>query len=612
LNQAKAFDKKTTFLHYVVLVVQRNNELLIRFKDDLPTVLKADKVYWDQCLSDLEEVENQLENVRRIALYEARELFRHRRRRRPRGADGDGNGDGSDGSLSDASLTLEEEVRALRASDIGAFTLDAIKKVSALRDRVEGTKDKFARLLEYFGEEDKDLQPHDLFQIICAFVKDFDKARGEVTEKEKAKQRQERKRLQAQQQAGCAKGQGLPPLGGGGANNNNNNAERHGQAPQGDTAKPKQPPHPKATDRGRSPGRHPGAQRRSRTSTPVRVSSMQPDMGAVLKDIMKMVKGSINKATQSEAGSDVASATQAVADPPGDRIKNPPERERESADRENGMNNGEMVRAHQAQTAQESERASARRETVRSVATSERRCESDSELNGTRAAESDGTDAVAQREVQKNGKSEECIDRAGPMVPMSPPPPPLDEIQKKESEESAESAESKAESATLNGPEEEGNNPSPASSASIATSSSSRRISDASMRQRARMRRHGRLSGNRFSGGGGAMGGVNGGQQAQEQAREQTAPQAAGGARVEDVAAEDVRREQGWDESSSGGGSAAAAAGDGRCPPGSKRRLGRHRDRLLRERQRKMSSPTPQPPPLSMSSGNDPGDSWPT
>ena len=41
LNQAKAFDRKTTFLHYVALIVQRHNEALCCFKDDLPNVLKG-------------------------------------------------------------------------------------------------------------------------------------------------------------------------------------------------------------------------------------------------------------------------------------------------------------------------------------------------------------------------------------------------------------------------------------------------------------------------------------------------------------------------------------------------------------------------------------------
>uniref|UniRef100_A0A7S2XPA2 FH2 domain-containing protein n=1 Tax=Attheya septentrionalis TaxID=420275 RepID=A0A7S2XPA2_9STRA len=186
LNQAKAFDKKTTFLHYVVLVVQRNNELLVRFKDDLPTVMKAEKVYWDQCLNDLEEVENQLENIRKISLHQANEFSKGGKR----------NVGDDDDSLSDISISLEDEVRALRSSAVGIFTLDAIKKVSALREKVETTQTKFAKVLEYFGEEEKMnvMQPHELFQIIATFCKNFDTAREEVAANTKLKLREERKR----------------------------------------------------------------------------------------------------------------------------------------------------------------------------------------------------------------------------------------------------------------------------------------------------------------------------------------------------------------------------------------------------------------------------------
>lgn len=192
LSQAKAFDKKTTFLQYVVLVVQRNNEILLNFKDDIPTALKADKVYWDQCVSDLEDVENQLENVRRMALYQARLAQMYRlQKKKPKGDD-------DDESLSDASMTLEEEVESLRSSAIGLFTLGAIKKVSTLRDKVESIKVKFHKLLEYFGEEHRrDMQPHDLFALFQAFSRDFDKAKEKVLADEKKKKRDERKRQRA-------------------------------------------------------------------------------------------------------------------------------------------------------------------------------------------------------------------------------------------------------------------------------------------------------------------------------------------------------------------------------------------------------------------------------
>jgi hypothetical protein len=218
LNQAKAFDKKTTFLHYVVLIVRRNNELLLRFQDDLPTVLKADKVYWDQCLADLEEVENQLENVRRISLYQARIQQEYRlKRRNPREDDND--------SLGDVSLSLEEEVESLRATNI------------ALRDKVELTKEKFNRLLEYFGEEEKKLQPHELFNYIAVFCRDFGKAREEVFANVQKKMREDRKKaLQS--------------------------------TPNGKNGKP-----PAAPERG--------------SQKPLRASSFQPNMSKVIKDFQR-------------------------------------------------------------------------------------------------------------------------------------------------------------------------------------------------------------------------------------------------------------------------------------------------------------------------------------
>jgi hypothetical protein len=114
-------------------------------------------------VSDLEDVENQLENVRRMALYQTRlaQMYRLQQTNKPKGGDNE--------SLSDSSMTLEEEVEGLPSSGVGLFTLSAIKKVS--------TKVKFAKLLEYFGEEHRrDLQPHDLFDIIVTFSRDFDKA----------------------------------------------------------------------------------------------------------------------------------------------------------------------------------------------------------------------------------------------------------------------------------------------------------------------------------------------------------------------------------------------------------------------------------------------------
>lgn len=188
LNQAKAFDKKTTFLNYIVLIVQRNNELLLKFDDDIQGVITAERVYWDQCVSDLEDVENQLENVRRISLHEAKKKAGHRT---PKKKDND-----DDSIVDDKGMSLEEEVAALRSTQTGLFTLSAIKEVSALRDKVDNTVVKFDKLLEYFGEHESGAkkQPHELFAIFSKFARDFKKAHEEVTKKQKKKEREERKK----------------------------------------------------------------------------------------------------------------------------------------------------------------------------------------------------------------------------------------------------------------------------------------------------------------------------------------------------------------------------------------------------------------------------------
>ena len=183
LSQAKAFDKKTTFLHYIILIVERNNELLLKYYDDIPTVLSSTNIFWDQCQQDLEEVENQLENVRRMALHEARA-----------NDDSRVTGVSDDDSLGDLELSLEEEVGSLRASQTGLFTLGAIKQVSALREKIERTRAKCMRLKQYFGVNSETTEPQEIFSVFATFTVDFKKAKEQVFSKANKRQREERKK----------------------------------------------------------------------------------------------------------------------------------------------------------------------------------------------------------------------------------------------------------------------------------------------------------------------------------------------------------------------------------------------------------------------------------
>ena len=185
LSQAKAFDKKTTFLHYIILIVERNNELLLKYYDDIPTALASDNIFWDQCQQDLEEVENQLENVRKMALYEAR--AKHDPRANKKVSDDD--------SIGELEMTLEEEVSSLRASKTGLFTLGAIKKVSAMREKMDRTRAKCVRLNQYFGVASKTIEPQEIFSVFATFTSDFKKAKEQVFSKASKRLREERKKL---------------------------------------------------------------------------------------------------------------------------------------------------------------------------------------------------------------------------------------------------------------------------------------------------------------------------------------------------------------------------------------------------------------------------------
>eukprot|EP00980_Cylindrotheca_fusiformis_P003443 scaffold770_cov109-Cylindrotheca_fusiformis.AAC.10 len=188
LKQTKAFDRKTTFLHYIAVIVQRNDERLLDFANDIPTVIKAEKIDWGQCSSTLDEIETQLENVRRMALYQAAQTKQFAFGR-----------DNSSNFLDVMNeLSLEDEMDALRSTETGMFTLHAIKQLSDLYKKVDATMIKFQNLLEYFGETSNNnnnnnaagaaavsagKKPHELFGIFSQFSRDFAEARPKTTRK---------------------------------------------------------------------------------------------------------------------------------------------------------------------------------------------------------------------------------------------------------------------------------------------------------------------------------------------------------------------------------------------------------------------------------------------
>ena len=175
LGRAKAFDKRTTFLQYLVGVLKKNNAYCLLLKDDMPSVFKAEKVVWEHLVSEMEKLEKDLNQVRKIALYTA-----------PDTAD-------DNQTLQSSILSTTREVEVLQESAVGRFTLDACLRMGSLIKEVGRAKEQYEQLLCYFGEDgENEMQPDELFGTLSTFCRELDAALEEVSAREKARMREAR------------------------------------------------------------------------------------------------------------------------------------------------------------------------------------------------------------------------------------------------------------------------------------------------------------------------------------------------------------------------------------------------------------------------------------
>jgi hypothetical protein len=177
LNQAKAFDRQTTFLQFVVMNIRRNKASLIHFKDDMPSVFKVEKMQWSLVMMEMSRMEKGLDEVRKIALHYSKAQK--------------GLVDPDDTvSVDNSSLPLASEVELLQTTAVGRFTLDACLRMAVLVNEIDKARDQFSALLQFFGEEKKSHgQPDEVFHTIAEFGRNFDRALEDVIKQEKAKVR---------------------------------------------------------------------------------------------------------------------------------------------------------------------------------------------------------------------------------------------------------------------------------------------------------------------------------------------------------------------------------------------------------------------------------------
>lgn len=184
VSQAKAFDKKTSVLHYLVKLMKQNDESLLRVRDDLGHVKDAELVVLDSLCADIKALKDEIEPVRVTVTAEAQRLEEA-------------------GQLVQLSLKeLSEQRTSVRTiasvpqynkidhhtgrTPMERFVLNAASRIDEALAFTDKVKEKFAKLLEYFGE-DGNMASNDFFGTMNQFLGDFAKAVEQIDIEDKAK-----------------------------------------------------------------------------------------------------------------------------------------------------------------------------------------------------------------------------------------------------------------------------------------------------------------------------------------------------------------------------------------------------------------------------------------
>lgn len=120
LQSAKAFDKKTSILQYVIMLIQRNDENCLLFPEDLANVTDASRLTMESVQSDHSVLRQNLERACRVVTEILTE-------------DSARDGPNSTGTMS-------------------AFLVKARQIADDLDALIESVKAKYANVLAYFGE----------------------------------------------------------------------------------------------------------------------------------------------------------------------------------------------------------------------------------------------------------------------------------------------------------------------------------------------------------------------------------------------------------------------------------------------------------------------------
>ena len=172
MHEAKAFDKRTSVLHYLVSIIEKNDSAVLSVKDQLEPAKKAERINVDTLKKTLADMSKGLESAKDIALEEARLQGK----------------------------TFAELKESVDQSKIGQSYRLAESRLNGVAGQLEEAANACSSLLKYFGEETK--MPSDVFFCtLNGFISMFEKAREDIDRKARAKARKEMLALKQKERA---------------------------------------------------------------------------------------------------------------------------------------------------------------------------------------------------------------------------------------------------------------------------------------------------------------------------------------------------------------------------------------------------------------------------
>ena len=169
--QAKAFDKKTSVLQYLVKLVKGNEPDLLNVHEEMPSIGPAESVVVETLVSELKELNDQLQKVKATATTEGAKMRENTpsptgldklRQQRTKIKDVEG-------------VNMYNQTEVIHLTIMEKFVVYAEKRTQEAFSRIDEVQENFKGVLSYFGENPT-MSSSDFFGTLNKFVAAFDAA----------------------------------------------------------------------------------------------------------------------------------------------------------------------------------------------------------------------------------------------------------------------------------------------------------------------------------------------------------------------------------------------------------------------------------------------------